>query len=149
MICTSCLESSQHAVCPYCGAPDAQLVGWGLSDVLDVLPLSYKPWEALSTAQKVEEQLPSPADVYSRGYEAGRSIGETVKAPFQGAFASVTEPIAGLATTVKWVVIAGAVVGALVLVYGALKFIPVMLAAAGKQAEMGVRVMERVATKAL
>ena len=58
MICPNCLESSQHAMCPYCG--EVQIVGGLLDDVLSYVPTPGMPrgmartrfWMSVSSGPK-------------------------------------------------------------------------------------------------
>jgi hypothetical protein len=143
MICPNCLESSQHAMCPYCG--EVQIVGGLLDDVLSYVPTPGKAYE-LGKSITSDGGAPSPSsdgggpslldripNPFSSAYDVGKSAGASASSTLSNLGADVRAPfdaLSSMLTVLKWVVIGGAVVGAVVLLYGVFKFVPIALGAA-------------------
>lgn len=123
MICVNCEQGSMGSWCPFCGEPDiVRVLGF---DPFDPLNLGFTPIDPLDLRHQVPDATGLPnADV-------------NVKNPFAG-ITSPLDSLGGFFSVLKWVVIGGAVVGAVVLLYGAFRFIPVALGlAAGNAREVG------------
>lgn len=159
MICYTCGHCSMHKACPYCGAPDIRsVVGFDPIDLLNPIKfaadtysgrtsttpelgrVSEGPgllgqlWDAIPNPFASDSNVPNPlGTAYDLGYRGGdvakqtvSNLGGDLRAPF--------DAVSSFVSVLKWVVIGGAVVGAIVLLYGVIKFVPVALGIAGSTA---------------
>lgn len=165
MICPNCLEASQHSMCPYCGEV-VHLVGFDPLDLVDPLGLYRKGYAAVSSdsspsdatsssdGPSLWDRLPSPSDILhaNPAYQAGKYLSDagggalsSVRSPF----AAITDTLSSLGTVVKWILIGGAVVGAVVLLYGVFKFVPVALGLAASNAREVGKMAPQLIAKAI
>lgn len=152
MICTTCGEASQHAACPYCGTPDPRFVAQLVGYIPSPLDLGY--WLA---GKEPPPRMPDPLNPVEVGTEAAEHVpSDWFKTDENSLFGRITSPFAAIgeqigsfATVIKWVIVGGAIVGAIVLLVGVFKYVPIMLGAAVKNVEQVTRVGQHVAEKAL
>lgn len=145
MICYTCGHCSMHKACPYCGAKDIRsVVGFDPIDLFNPIGLGQKiatsqglpnplgigdsSSSSSSDGPSLWDRLPSIPNPFSTAYDTGKSIGTTVTSTIK----QPLDQISSFMSVLKWVVIGGAVVGAIVLLYGVIKFVPVALGIAGE-----------------
>lgn len=169
MICFSCGHCSQHVACPYCWArtePNGNtIVGFSLLDIPNPFSYAYdlgkdvgsgitssgSPSSSGSDSGSAWEAIKS-YNPFSMAYDAGKSAGDAGQAAISNIGADVRAPfdaISSFMTVLKWVIIGGAVIGAVVLVYGVLKFVPVALGLASSSAHQTLKMVPDIAAKAL
>lgn len=164
MICYSCGHCSMHKACPYCGAKDIRtVVGFDPIDLLNPIKFGADLYQGRTSTtpeigrvsegpgllSSIWDAIPNP---FSASYEAGQAAGDAAKTAVSNIGADVRAPfdaISSLLTILKWVVIGGAVVGAVVLVYGVIKFVPVALGIAGSTAHETTKMIPHLVKHAL
>lgn len=165
MICYSCGHCSQHVRCPYCAAKTEVQgnirVGFSLSDVPNPFSYAYDLGKSAGSAisrgssspssdsgPSLWDRLPSIPNPFSTAYDAGKSIGDTVKTTIQDTVKTTiqgpADAISSFMSVLKWVVIGGAIVGAIVILYGVIKFVPVALGIAGSTAHETTKMIPHI-----
>lgn len=133
MICTNCAQGSMGTYCPFCGTPDVvRVLGF---DPFDPLGLGFTPVDPLDLRHQVPNATGLPnADITSNPFS-------NLKNPL--------DALGNLTSILKWVVIGGLVVGAFILVYGVIKFVPVALGVAGANAREISKMAPQLLAKSL
>jgi len=138
MICVNCEQGSMGPYCPFCGEPDVvRVLGF---DPFDPLDLGFTPIDPLDLRHKVPDATGLPnADVSPGTFDRLNPLSDFHPFDALDSFLSV----------LKWVVIGGAIVGAFVLVYGVIKFVPVALGLAASNAREVGKMAPHLLAKAL
>jgi hypothetical protein len=154
MICGRCSRSSLHVRCPFCRPAIAGFdlpnpfsyaydLGHDLGSSASSSLSSTSPSD--SSSGGLGEKLSSIPNPFSYAYDTGKNIGSDVSS-------SLSQPIqaaTSLANTVRYLMIGGAILGAGIVIYMTIKFLPHVLDVAAGQAKMGTHAMGKLVSKGL